>query len=163
MNVREFRDEIEATLAAALGSYLLPNGASTPAIAVRAEGEGLAPGTTVSGVEAVILREPTPVPVRQYRQEQALHDWTLFLVDWNGANTLQQVANQVVYAYPGATVTPVTVPRGIGPRSQMRIQIRDYEAVRVQLTPPPAPGGVNLTTISGLNLITISGIPLVAL
>jgi len=133
MNVREFRDGIEATLTGALGQYTLPNGATTAAIAVRAEGEGLAPGTTVTGVEAVILREPTPIPVRQYRQEQSLHDWTLFLVDWDGNATLQQVANQVIYAYPGATVTPVSVPRDVGPRSQMRISIRDYQAIKIDL------------------------------
>ena len=133
MIVRELRDGVEAVLASALGTYTLSNLATTAAIAVRPAGQGLAPGTTVTGIEAVILQDPTPIPVRQYQGELSLHEWTLFLVDWDGGNTLQQVANALVFAYPGAVVTPVQVPVGVGPRSQMQIKIRDYEAVQIEL------------------------------
>lgn len=132
MNILELRSGIEAALGGFLGTYILPNTATTPAIAVRPAGQGLAPGTTVTGIEAVILQDPTPIPVRQYQNELSLHEWTLFLVDWDNGNTLQQVANELIYAYPGAVVTPVQVPLGVGPRSQMQVRIQDYEAVRIQ-------------------------------
>jgi hypothetical protein len=124
MNVLSLRTALETTLVDVLGTYTLANGVTTPAIAVRAAGESLPAGTTVTGLEAVILREPELVPVRQYRKEHAFSRWTVFLVDWDGEASLQTVAGRLIWAYPGSNAVTITVPRGVGPRSQMRVDIQ---------------------------------------
>lgn len=123
MELLSLRTALETTLVDQLGRYELANGATTPAISVRAPGESLPPGTTVSGLEVVIVREPELVPVRQYQNEQAFRRWTLYLVDWSGERTLEEIASGLLAAYPGSTAATVNVPRGVGPRSQMRIEI----------------------------------------
>jgi hypothetical protein len=124
MNIRDLRNGIEATLTSVLGLYRLPNGATTPAIAVRAWGESLPAGTVVEGLEVVIIREPEVVPIRQYRQEVAADRWTLFLVDWSGNTSLQEVAGKLLWAWPGSNAVTVQVPQGVGPRSQMRVDLQ---------------------------------------
>lgn len=162
MNVREFRDALEATLSTALGSYTLPNGSVTPAIAVRSYGEALPAGTTASGIEAVVIRDPMPIPVRQYRQEQTLSEWSVFLINWgNGSAELSTVASLVAYDWPGTVMSPIQAQQGLGPRSLIRLTIRDYVTAAPMIAPAAPPQ--NLTTISGLNLTTILGIPLVTL
>lgn len=122
--ILSLRTELETTLADVLGTYTLANGATTPAIGVRAVGDSLPPNTTVQGTECVIVRDPEVEVIRQYRQEKALNRWTVYLVDWAGDASLQEVAALVLYNYPGSTATPITVPRSVGPRSQMRIDIQ---------------------------------------
>ena len=107
-----------------LGTYTLVNGISTPAIAVRAPGESLLPGTTVLGLECVIVREPELVPIRQYGNEHAFSRWTLYLVDWSGDASLQDVAGRLLWTYPGSNAVTINVPKGVGPRSQMRVDIQ---------------------------------------
>jgi len=124
MNVLSLRTALETTLVDVLGTYTLANGVTTPAIAVRAAGESLPAGTTVTGLECVILREPELVPVRQYRKEHAFSRWTVYLVDWDGEASLQTVAGRLIWAYPGSNAVSITVPRGVGPRSQMRVDIQ---------------------------------------
>lgn len=132
MDVLTLRTELETVLADYLGDYTLANGATTPAISVRAAGESLPPNTTVTGLEVVILREPELVPVRQYRNEQAFSRWTLYLVDWIGTSSLQEVGGVLIAQYPGSNAVLINVPRGVGPRSQMRVDIQtDPEAVIV--------------------------------
>ncbi len=123
MDLLSLRTALETTLVDQLGTYVLANGARTPAISVRAPGESLPPGTTVDGLEVVIVREPELVPVRQYQNEQAFSRWTLYLVDWNGDSSLQEVAGRLLWSYPGSNAVTINVPRGVGPRSQMRIDI----------------------------------------
>lgn len=122
--VLSFRTALQVTLASYLGTYTLANGSTTPAISVRGAGESLPPNTTVSGLEVVILREPELVPVRQYQKEHAFSRWTIYLVDWDGTNSLQEVAGKLIWAYPGSNAVLINVPRGVGPRSQMRVDIQ---------------------------------------
>jgi hypothetical protein len=75
-------------------------------------------------LECVILREPELVPVRQYQKEHAFSRWTVYLVDWDGESSLQTVAGRLIWAYPGSNAVTITVPRGVGPRSQMRVDIQ---------------------------------------
>ena len=124
MDVLTLRTELETVLVNYLGSYTLANGAKTPAISVRAPGESLPPNTTVSGLEVVIVREPELVPVRQYTREQAFSRWTLYLVDWSGDTSLQEVGGVLISQYPGSNAVSINVPRGVGPRSQMRVDIQ---------------------------------------
>lgn len=125
MNIRDLRVQLETTLADVLGVYRLPNGATTPAIAVRAWGEGFPAGTVVEGMECLIIKDPEPVlVVRQYRQEVAFHRWTLFLVDWSGDVPLNDVAGRLLWAYPGSNATTIQVPKGVGPRGQVRVDIQ---------------------------------------
>ena len=129
MDVLTLRTELETVLVNYLGDYTLANGAKTPAISVRAAGESLPPNTTVTGLEVVIVREPELVPVRQYRREQAFSRWTLYLVDWSGDTSLQEVGGVLLAEYPGSNAVSINVPRGVGPRSQMRVDIQtDPEA-----------------------------------
>jgi hypothetical protein len=129
MDVLTLRTELETVLVNYLGAYTLANGVKTPAISVRAAGESLPPNTAVRGLEVVILREPELVPVRQYRQEQAFSRWTLYLVDWSGDTSLQEVGGVLIREYPGSNAVAINVPRGVGPRSQMRVDIQtDPEA-----------------------------------
>jgi hypothetical protein len=129
MDVLTLRTELETVLVNYLGDYTLANGAKTPAISVRAAGESLPPNTTVTGMEVVILREPELVPVRQYSREQAFSRWTLYLVDWSGDTSLQEVGGVLISQYPGSNAVSINVPRGVGPRSQMRVDIQtDPEA-----------------------------------
>lgn len=129
MDVLTLRTELETVLVNYLGDYTLANGAKTPAISVRAAGESLPPNTTVTGMEVVILREPELVPVRQYSREQAFSRWTLYLVDWSGDTSLQEVGGVLIREYPGSNAVLINVPRGVGPRSQMRVDIQtDPEA-----------------------------------
>ncbi len=124
MDVLTLRTELETVLVNYLGSYTLANGAKTPAISVRAPGESLPPNTTVSGLEVVIVREPELVPVRQYTREQAFSRWTLYLVDWSGDSSLQEIGGVLLAEYPGSNAVSINVPRGVGPRSQMRVDIQ---------------------------------------
>lgn len=124
MDVLTLRTELETVLVNYLGSYTLANGAKTSAISVRAPGESLPPNTTVSGLEVVIVREPELVPVRQYTREQAFSRWTLYLVDWSGDSSLQEIGGVLIAEYPGSNAVSINVPRGVGPRSQMRVDIQ---------------------------------------
>lgn len=124
MDVLTLRTELETVLVNYLGDYTLANGAKTPAISVRAAGESLPPNTTVTGLEVVILREPELLPVRQYSNEQAFSRWTLYLVDWTGDTSLQEVGGVLIREYPGSNAVAINVPRGVGPRSQMRVDIQ---------------------------------------
>jgi hypothetical protein len=124
MNVLSLRTALAITLVDVLGTYTLANGVTTPAIAVRAAGDSLPPGTRVSGLECVILREPELVPVRQYKKEHAFSRWTVYLVDWDGTSSLQTVAGRLIWAYPGSNAVTINVPQGVGPRSQMRVDIQ---------------------------------------
>jgi hypothetical protein len=124
MDVLTLRTQLETTLVDALGVYTLANGMTTPAIEVRSVGEPLGGGTSVSGLEVVIVREPEPEPIRQYANERAFDRWTLYLVGWGGEVDLQAVAAKLLYVYPGSTASSISVPEGVGPRWQMRVEIR---------------------------------------
>jgi hypothetical protein len=134
MNIRDIRVQLETTLADVLGTYRLANGATTPAIAVRAEGDSLPPGTVVEGLEVVILRDPELEPVRQYRQETARLRWTLYLVDWTGGVPLQTIAGRLIWAYPGTNAVRINVPRGVGPGAQMRVDLLSSAATFEDIT-----------------------------
>lgn len=120
------RSELATLLSSYLGTYTLSNGSTTPAISVRDQGGSLAPGTTVSGIECVLVAEPLLEPVRQYRMEHAIEIWTIYLVDWSGANAarLREVAARIVWKFPGSQTFAITVPKGVGPRNQIRVDVR---------------------------------------
>lgn len=120
------RNELASLLSSYLGTYTLANGATTPAISVRDQGGSLAAGTTVAGIECVVMAEPLLEPVRQYRQEHAIEIWTIYLVDWSGANAarLREVAARIAWKFPGSQTFAITVPKGVGPRNQIRVDVR---------------------------------------
>jgi|TARA_Y100000033_G_scaffold46221_1_gene50455 hypothetical protein len=123
MDVLTLRTELETHLVNDLGVYTLSNGATTPAISVRAEGESLPAQTTVTGLECIILRDPEPVPVTQYRHQNAFSRWTVRLMDWSGSIVLKDVGEKLLYEYAGSEMELVSVPRDIGPRAQLQLTI----------------------------------------
>jgi hypothetical protein len=124
MDVLTLRTELETLLVDLLGVYLLGNGTRTPAISVRQPSETLPAKTTVSGLEAIIMREPALEPISAYSRAEAIRVWTVYLVEWSGQGGLTQAASRIVRDYPSATVTTLQVPEGVGPSSQLRVQIR---------------------------------------
>lgn len=129
MDVLTFRTGLETVLADHLGTLTFTNGSTTPAISVRASGDSLPAGTTVTGLEVVIVRDPSPVPVRQYRNEQGFSRWTVYLIDWSSATSLQELAELLIDRYPGSTISTLGAPRNLGPKAQLRVDIQtDPEA-----------------------------------
>lgn len=124
MDVLTFRTELQTVLSAHLGTLTFSNGSTTPAISVRAAGESLPAGTTVVGLEVVIVRDPNPVPVRQYANEQAFSRWTVYLIDWGASTSLQDLAELLIARYPSSTVSTLGAPRNLGPKAQLRIDIQ---------------------------------------
>ena len=123
MNILELRNELATLLAAELGTYTLPNGATTPAIAVRSSGETLPADTTCTGLEVVIIRDPDLTPIPQYTEAGALRTWTVFLIDWSDAVDLEPIGAYLIESYDGTQVVTVPVPKGTGPQNQLRLSI----------------------------------------
>lgn len=123
MNVLTLRYLITEAIGDYLGTYRLGNGVETPSISVRAVGEGLTPGTTVSGLEVVILTEPDLTPIRAYKDEEALRDWTVYLVAWSADAELSQAAAELIRMFPGSRAVTIQVPESIGPKNQMKVNI----------------------------------------
>jgi hypothetical protein len=155
VNLLELRTELASLLSASLGTYTLPNGATTPAISVRSSGEALPTGTSVTGLEVVLIRDPDLTPIPQYTDSGALRSWTVFLIDWSDATDLEPIGAYLVEAYPGTQVTTVAVPKGTGPQNQMRVTIQSVAE------PPagfPAYDPVRFPTVSALAFETDTNI-----
>jgi hypothetical protein len=155
VNVLELRTELASLLSASLGTYTLPNGSTTPAIAVRSSGQALSAGTTVTGLEVVVIRDPDLTPIPQYAESGALRSWTVFLVDWSDAVDLEPIGAYIVEAYAGTAVSTLAVPKGTGPQNQMRITIQS------NAVPPsgfPAYDPVRFPTVDALGFTLDAGI-----
>jgi hypothetical protein len=135
MDVLTLRGQLATVLGPFLGDYTLANGVTTPAIAVRSAGEGLAPGGRVSGLECVILTEPDLTPVKQYQGQGALRDWSVYLTDWAGDASLNTIAGILLYSFSGSTVTTISVPERMGPKNQMLLKIPSSSGI-LNYTPP---------------------------
>jgi hypothetical protein len=130
MNAKTLRDSLASILSSRLGTYTLANGSTTPAIGVRAAGEPRAPGTRVTGLEAIIVKEPdlsqedTTSGLRvQYKSTPSFPTWTVFLIQWSGTGSAADAARVVMDTYPGSTFTTAGVPVGVGPLNQVRLSI----------------------------------------
>jgi hypothetical protein len=135
MDVLTLRGQLATVLSPFLGLYTLANGVTTPSIAVRSAGEGLAPGSRVSGLECVILVEPDLTPVKQYQGQGALREWTVYLTDWAGDANLNTVAGILLYTFSGSTVNRINVPERVGPKNQMLLRIPSGAGI-LNYTPP---------------------------
>lgn len=123
MDILTLRESLETLLADSLGVYELANGYRTPAVSVRAVGEAMTPGTKVTGMELILQRDPDLDPIRQYKRPQAFRVWTVYLVDWSGDVDLDAAAAQILEEYPSTTITAPSLPEGLGPSHQMRLEI----------------------------------------
>lgn len=128
MDILQLRTELETLLVNNLGVYTLSNGTETPAVAVRAIGERSLPGTTVSGVEMILIRDPELEPIDQYSNQAAFRTWTIYLVDWDNNQDLESPAARILEQYPGTTITQVLVPEGVGPKHQLRLAVQTNPA-----------------------------------
>lgn len=131
MNVLTLRSQVAAVLTGVIGTYTLGNSSTTPAISVRKIGEGLAPGTTVSGLEVVIVQEPDLQAVSEYREPNSQELWTVYLVGWGAAVDMKAAGKKIVKGFPGAEVSTISVPEGVGPRNQLRCNIPDKQITNV--------------------------------
>ncbi|MFZ9960486.1 MAG: hypothetical protein ACO3GP_08845 [Candidatus Limnocylindrus sp.] len=123
MDVLTLRAGLTDALQGLLGTYTLGNGATTPAVSVRATGESMAATTRVSGLEAIIIRDPSTVPVLSYQEPECQSLWILYLVDWSNSGVLGPAARKVVRQFPGTTVEDPIVPAGLGPTAQKRLTV----------------------------------------
>lgn len=124
MNTLSLRYDLETLLVDFLGEYTLGNGMKTPAVSIRGQGESLPAKTTVTGIELVVQRSPALEPVSAYTNAEAFRVWTIFLVDWSGQDSLQQAVGLIIRDYPGTQVQKVSIPQGLGPQEQYRMEIR---------------------------------------
>ncbi len=124
MDLLQLRTQLETLAVEDLGLYTLPNGVQTPAFSVRSPGERLPIGTTVTGLELILIRNPDLTPIPQYADQAALRKWTLFLVNWDQAANMEDVAAKIIATYPGTTSRPVLVPKGAGPTHQLRLELQ---------------------------------------
>jgi hypothetical protein len=130
MDAKALRDSLATILSSRIGTYTLANGSTTPAIGVRAAGEARTPGTRVTGLEAVILKEPdlsqddsTSGLTPQYKGSPSFPTWTVFLIQWSGTGSAADAARVVMDTYPGSTFATAGVPVGVGPLNQVRLSI----------------------------------------
>jgi len=159
--VLDLRTTLSTALDAVLGTYTLANGTSTPAVDVRAIGQGRETGTTVAGVELVIQRDPIIRPIRAQEDEGVMLEWTAFLVEWTGGATASRAAQLAIATIPGCDAEVVEVPENVGPVHQYRLLIRQVSAATAtDLVPAVAQF---ITTLSGLNITTLAGDPLITL
>tara|TARA_R110000868_G_scaffold375260_1_gene639748 strand:+ start:342 stop:803 length:462 start_codon:yes stop_codon:yes gene_type:complete len=127
--VLSLRSALEATISSNLGTYTLANGTTTPAVTVREYGEAPPPGQTVTGLEMVIIRSPELNPLLQQENEVAFQTWNVFLVDWAGGTNLEECAGRLIWAFPGTTAVRIDVPAQLGPKNQMRVDIRSMNTI----------------------------------
>lgn len=125
----ELRQQLEPVLLPWLGQYTLANGIETPAFSVRAAGQSRAPGTTVTGVEAVLALDPTLSRSSGYRAQEGFPVWTCYLVDWSGAEDLTGAALAVIGAFPGTTYAQLSVSEDVGPTNQVRLTIPERQSM----------------------------------
>lgn len=123
-DISSLRTAIAATLTSYLGTYTLANGATTPAIAVRAYGEPSPAGQTVTGLEVVIIRDPEVEPLTQFDDIAAFRVWTVSIVDWGTDAPMETIAGRMLWAFPGSTAVRVPTAEGVGPGVEYRVQIR---------------------------------------
>lgn len=123
MDLLDFRTSLETVLVDVLGTYTLGNSTDTPAMSVRSEGEKLAGENKVSGLECVIIRDPSLTPVIHYRLPGVQVKYTVYLVDWEGSGVLEEAASAILTEWPGAELYDVRVPIGLGAKAQMRVEI----------------------------------------
>ena len=149
MDVLAFRSLLATALATYLGSYQLPNGSVTPALAVRGSGDLLTPGTKVSGLEVVIDAEPRDQRrIPSYNNEKSISTWRVVMTDWANSGQLKTIGTQLAATFPGTTIsTPRKDAPGIGFRSQLELEIPD-------LTPT---GTVQALQLPDLSTYTLTG------
>jgi hypothetical protein len=116
----------DTAIAAALGTYTLPNGTSMAAMAVLAANEQLPPGTVVNGIEIVITAVPRCAEQVLLTTETLTNPtWRIYVSGWQSAGQLQTVAGRVVALLPGATSTSIegdAPGQGIGVIDQIVIR-----------------------------------------
>jgi hypothetical protein len=125
LKVLELRSQIQELLTDEIGSYTLPGGVETPAIAVLDSGETIS-DRTVTGLEIIIRR----VPIRN--DGKAMFDcvradrlWQIFLVQWQGDHTIQDALDKLTQKFPNTKAIPVRFEKGSGIREQFSVRISD--------------------------------------
>lgn len=123
MDVLTLRSQLASALSGLVGTYTLSNGSTTPSISVRKIGEGLFPGTSVTGLEVVIVQEADLEPVSIYGAAQVRDSWTVYLVAWGASADIATAGQRIIAGFPGGRVETVSVPEGVGPKNQLRCTI----------------------------------------
>jgi len=153
MDLLALRNSLASELVTYLGTYTLGNGSTTPAIVVRDPGEGVAAGTSVSGLEVVLVSVPELIQELQYTDSPFVQNWTVNLIDWGGGS-IEQATALVQSGYPGTTAQIVSVVEDKGPKRQTQLSIplsRDGGQDAFQIAPTAQVLSVN-TSVGHVSL-----------
>lgn len=109
MNAIELRSQIELALSGMIGSYRLPNGMVTPAIAVLKSYDVYPPeGTKITGLEVVIMY-PTALPTATFEGYKVERNWTVYLKQWDRQGSLIDVVRSF-FSIPSFVKKLIFVP-----------------------------------------------------
>lgn len=126
MNAEGLRDTIAALLEPELGTYTLPSGNQTPAISLLSTGDRR-PTRDVVGLEVVVFQTPilsNPQPMFDGLRHN--NTWQIFLVQWQGDDTLLTAREKLEATFPGIRSMPVPIQKGLECREQLSVKIPDY-------------------------------------
>lgn len=122
-DLRIFRENIFNLVKDLIGTYTYPSGDVLPAIVVVDGNEETNPEIRVSGVEVVIDKNPARFnEYKQYSGSPVSPVFYVRLVCW-GPGGVWGPALKIKAAFAGSRIFPVTVPEGVGPRSQCVVEI----------------------------------------
>lgn len=116
----------DESISDALGSYMLPDGTTLPAIGVFASGDSLPSGTVTGGLEVVITETPNQAEQLLLSDEVLTNPtWRIYVVAWDAIGSLQAVRNRIITLLPGATSSqPPKDPPGEGLGVMEQVVIR---------------------------------------
>jgi hypothetical protein len=125
MKILELRSQIQELLTDEIGSYTLPGGVETPAIAVLDSGETIS-DRTVTGLEIIIRRMPVKDEGKpMFDCVRTAKEWQVFLVQWQGEHKMQDAIDKLKQKFPNTRAIPVRVEKGSGIREQFSVRIPD--------------------------------------
>lgn len=120
----------DTAIAAALGTYKLPDNSERPSIAVLATNEQLPPGTEINGLEIIIAALPSYNAKILLTSETLLNPtWKIYIMGWQSIEDMQAVVERILLLLPNATVRQNVFTRLTEENSAQAIGIIDQFVV----------------------------------
>ena len=117
----EFRAQIEEALAAGgveLGTYTYPGNATAPAICVGDPPEG----TSVTGLEVLIARNPDRITLPGFEFVGFIEEWPVRFINWGNAD-LEEAVNALAVAFHPLAQDPQILPASPDYPEQLTLKI----------------------------------------